>query len=418
MRVLSTRKKNVETSKKLLLLHMKDFSYHGKLAARRETAINRVKAINQDFKILGIVSRLVINGTTLQIRFKLDGKIKSVCPPLCDMSASGIEHARSVAQLISQQIRIGKLSKEWIEREIRGKTEPTKPDLLISAVIDTFPALWLKYRSGDKESTDRQKKHTLDNYTYTLARLIAEAKISPTAKFDIETIRMLMDVYEEGTDKKFRAKECLSVITAMFGIKYDFKGIGKRPKSAARQLPTDDEIVSAHLKLASPKHVSAITAAYYQWVFAVLATYGLRPQEIAAIDANKSFRRDTDNWIFLDGNLCEGIKTGNRLVPPLLSDWVDLFDLSNIPQSPFTCKGDTQRRANMIADYFRSKNIGLRPYDLRHAYAIRSRRYMGLLDAANAMGHDVSTHTKIYQRWISDIDRIESVRQGMRERGH
>jgi hypothetical protein len=43
---------------------------------------------------------------------------------------------------------------------------------------------------------------------------------------------------------------------------------------------------------------------------------------------------------------------------------------------------------------------------------------MSLLDAANAMGHDVATHTKIYQRWISDTDRIASVRQGLKERGY
>ena len=48
----------------------------------------------------------------------------------------------------------------------------------------------------------------------------------------------------------------------------------------------------------------------------------------------------------------------------------------------------------------------IKPYDLRHTWAITvaiDKRWSGVSDgeAAMAMGHDLSTHIKHYQRWIS-----------------
>ena len=48
----------------------------------------------------------------------------------------------------------------------------------------------------------------------------------------------------------------------------------------------------------------------------------------------------------------------------------------------------------------------IRPYDLRHTWAIRvatDKRWEKVDDslAAKAMGHDLTTHLKHYQRWIS-----------------
>ena len=48
----------------------------------------------------------------------------------------------------------------------------------------------------------------------------------------------------------------------------------------------------------------------------------------------------------------------------------------------------------------------IKPYNLRHTWAITvaiDKRWSGVSDgeAAMAMGHDLSTHIKHYQRWIS-----------------
>lgn len=398
----------------------KDLSYPAKKAIALENQTERIKLINEGFKLSGVLCRLGINKNTLFIRYQdLEGNRKTISPPGCDLSPPGILAAQNQATIISQALRLRNYSPEWLDLEIFHKTDKVKPIVLtIDTVRNEFPDRWMKYRSGDKESTNRQKLHTLTNYIQGLNRLVKSAKLPDDRPFDLKTIQLLIDLYPEGTDKRFRAKETLSIICVIFGINYNFKGIGKRPKPMSRELPTEIKIVEIYNLMNYIRHASSISTKYYQWVFGILATYGIRPQEIAAIDKNKSFNSEFDNWLYLDGKLCGGIKTGDRIIPPLLPEWVELFQLKSCPNSPYSDDVDTQKKANAVADYFRIHKLGVRPYDLRHAYAVRTRRYMSLLDAANAMGHDVATHTKIYQRWISDTDRIASVRQGLKERGY
>jgi integrase len=398
----------------------KDLSYSARKAIAVENQADRIKLINDDFKLSGILCRLRINKGSLFIRYQdLDSNRREISPPGCDLSPPGILTAQNMASLISQSLRLRNYSQQWLDQEIFHKTEKVLSIVLtVGTVRDEFPNRWLKYRSGDKESTNRQKLHTLTNYIQCLNRLIKSGKLLDDRAFDSTTIKLLIDLDPEGSDKRFRAKETLSIVCAIFGINYSFKGIGKRPKAMARELPNEIKIVETYNSMSYIKHANSISSTYYQWVFGILATYGLRPQEIAAIDKSKSFDPEFDNWLYLDGKLCSGIKTGNRIIPPLLPQWVELFNLKSCPNCPYSNDTDTQKKANAVADYFRIHKLGIRPYDLRHAYAIRTRRYMSLLDAANAMGHDVATHTKIYQRWISDTDRIASVRQGMKERGY
>ena len=397
----------------------KDLSYPAKKAIAVENQVDRIKLINQDFKLSGILCRLRINKGSLFIRYQdLDGNRREISPPHCDISPNGILTAQNNASLISQALRLRNYSQEWLDLEIFHKHEKVKPiGLTIGTVRDEFSDRWLKYRSGDKESTNRQKLNTLTTYFRALNRLIKSAKLSDDRLFDATTIKLLIDLHAEGTDKRFRTKETLSIVCTIFGVIYSFRGIGKRPKPSARTLPMDSEIIKIYNSMSYFPRANPVSAKYYQWVFGILATYGLRPQEIFAIDQSKSFNSELDNWIFLDGKLCDGIKTGDRIIPPLLPEWVELFDLKSYPNSPST-SDDLAKRGHRISEYFQSHKLGIRPYDLRHAYAVRTRRYMSLLDAANAMGHDVATHTKIYQRWISDTDRIASVRQGMKERGY
>ncbi len=52
---------------------------------------------------------------------------------------------------------------------------------------------------------------------------------------------------------------------------------------------------------------------------------------------------------------------------------------------------------------FRANNLGFRPYELRHAYAIRGHRLqVPIKTMADYMGHTVQEHTKTYQRWMNE----------------
>jgi integrase len=389
----------------------KDLRFPAKKLLAVENQIERIKLINQDFKLSGILCRLEVNKNSLLIRYKdLDGKRRSISPPNCDLSPPGILEAQNLSAIISQALRLRNYSQEWLDREIY-KTEKVSTAIILTAgmVRDQFPDRWLKYRSGDQESTDRQKKRTLGYYEGYLNQLYELGSVKDCDHYDSDLITKLLNIYPEGEDRKFRAKETLSVISTIFGITYNFKGIGKRPKARKREIPSDSEILAMYDKFdKSEKRCDPKVRDYYQWVFAVLATYGLRPQEIFAIDREKSFKAEKSYWIFLNRSLCDGIKTGDRVVPPLHNEWIELLDITNT-KTRFTTVTDVQKLADRIAEFFLRHQIGCKPYDLRHAYAIRGDKLgKPVVAMARAMGHDVSTHVRIYQKWISVDDQIAS----------
>ncbi len=71
-----------------------------------------------------------------------------------------------------------------------------------------------------------------------------------------------------------------------------------------------------------------------------------------------------------------------------------------------------QRIGQRVNQQFRRYGIPFRPYDLRHAWAVRTIHY-GLPDtvAARMMGHSVAIHTRTYHRWLTLRDQRQAVAQ-------
>jgi integrase len=83
-------------------------------------------------------------------------------------------------------------------------------------------------------------------------------------------------------------------------------------------------------------------------------------------------------------------------VYPIYPEWFELFELGNIyqPKSAVSDRASKQ---------FAKHKIPFRPYDLRHAWAIRSMEFgLPLELAAVQMGHSMTVHSRTYHRWISD----------------
>ena len=59
---------------------------------------------------------------------------------------------------------------------------------------------------------------------------------------------------------------------------------------------------------------------------------------------------------------------------------------------------------------FRRYDLPITPYDLRHAWAVRT-IHVGLPDtvAARMMGHSVTIHTRTYHHWITRRDQQQAV---------
>jgi integrase len=388
-----------------------------------EELLKKIKSINKEFKSDCICVQLYVRTKYLCIRYSADGVRKDISPPGVNISLSGILKGKSIAQRIDAAIKDSVYSQEWLDNDVYRKKDKVKK-ITVGDLITKFPELWLKRRGGNVESTERQKKHTLNGYRIRFTSAIEKANCKESDLFDATFITKIIALYAEGTDKRFRLREALSVACTVFGISYDFTGIGKRPKPARRDLPTDKQIIEVYQSFAkiydNPMAVKSSISGY-QWLYAVIATYGLRPQEAFAIDLDKSFKPANKYWIYLDSKLTQGLKTGDRWVAPLRSEWVNLFNLTTPIYPTFTTE-DVCYKVNKIGRYFlthkirytsqhdESQHINITCYDLRHAYAIRCRKLgVDLLDSSQLMGHDPSTHSKHYQRWIGLDDRIASL---------
>jgi integrase len=97
---------------------------------------------------------------------------------------------------------------------------------------------------------------------------------------------------------------------------------------------------------------------------------------------------------------------------------VDRFNLtllaSNAGALPPVCtdlrQTTLQQVGRRVAEQFRRYDVPLTPYDLRHAWAVRT-IHIGLPDtvAARMMGHSVAIHTRTYHHWITRRDQQQAV---------
>ena len=111
-------------------------------------------------------------------------------------------------------------------------------------------------------------------------------------------------------------------------------------------------------------------------------------------------------------------KTGEHQVWPFQPDWVEHFGLEQLggSQPPLPAVATDLRHTTLqqvgrrVAEQFRRYELPITPYDLRHAWAVRT-IHIGLPDtvAARMMGHSVAIHTRTYHHWITRRDQQQAV---------
>ncbi|MBD2261099.1 hypothetical protein [Pseudanabaena sp. FACHB-2040] len=189
-------------------------------------------------------------------------------------------------------------------------------------------------------------------------------------------------------DSLTRSYLCLACMSlcklAGFDVEFikELKGSYSSSKPAPRELPSDEEIV---------RSIYQIPYRPWQWAAGMIATYGLRPHEVFSLDLTQ--------WPWVE--VTEGTKTDWRWVPPLYSEWIEEFNLS-LPQFPNVNGIVNSDFGRHVGTAFRRYKLPFRPYDLRHAWAVRAITFnIPVSMAAKWMGHSITIHTKTYQAWIS-----------------
>ncbi|HSM84314.1 MAG TPA: site-specific integrase [Nodosilinea sp.] len=175
-------------------------------------------------------------------------------------------------------------------------------------------------------------------------------------------------------------------------------------KAQRRLLPSDEVIVEWCDRIPNPA---------WRYVYGIMATYGLRNHEVFFCDYQGLQQADSDGRI----TVLETTKTGLHDVWPFYPEWIDRFDLRQGHLPPITTDlGVTtlQRIGQQVAIQFKRYGVPFSPYDLRHAWAVRTIHF-GLPDtvAAHMMGHSVVIHNRTYHRWITHRDQRQAVQTAL-----
>ncbi len=187
-----------------------------------------------------------------------------------------------------------------------------------------------------------------------------------------------------------------------------FWGSYNPSRTQSRELPPDELIVATLDQIPNPN---------WRFVYGIMATYGLRNHEVFFSDYTHLQRGEAEATI----QVLHTTKTGSHEVWPFHPEWVDLFDLRQGQLPPVNTdlnQTTLQRIGQQVTRQFRRYNLPFSPYDLRHAWAVRT-IHIGLPDtvAARMMGHSVAIHTRTYHRWISRRDQQQAVAAALNRRG-
>jgi integrase len=171
-----------------------------------------------------------------------------------------------------------------------------------------------------------------------------------------------------------------------------------------RRLPGDPQILLWAEQIPNPT---------WRLAYGLMATYGLRNHEVFFCDLS-ALAPGGDRVI----RVLPTSKTGEHQVWPFQPDWVEHFGLEQLggSQPPLPAVATDLRQTTLqqvgrrVAEQFRRYELPITPYDLRHAWAVRT-IHIGLPDtvAARMMGHSVAIHTRTYHHWITRRDQQQAV---------
>jgi integrase len=171
-----------------------------------------------------------------------------------------------------------------------------------------------------------------------------------------------------------------------------------------RPLPSDGRILEVLELIPNPA---------WRLVYGLMATYGLRNHEAFFCDLS-ALAPGGDHVI----RVLPTSKTGEHQVWPFQPSWVEEFGLARLAEGPAALppvstdlrRTTLKRVGQRVAEQFRRYDLPITPYDLRHAWAVRT-IHIGLPDtvAARMMGHSVAIHTRTYHHWITRRDQQQAV---------
>ena len=273
-----------------------------------------------------------------------------------------------------------------------GVRQAEKEARKISALLDLKEFDWEPYTTP----TLKKQKNLIDEfYAHYLAKGGTEATwrsdywiILKNIEEPVTADRLTNAVLQTSPNTRTRKRACIAVsaLAKFARIDLDVKALRGNyspfSSTSKREIPTDQQIANNRLLLPAP----------WRWVYGMMATYGLRNHEV--------FRLDLSEFPIVQ--ILDDTKTGFRECWPCHPQWANAWNLVNPVLPNVALMQENSDLGHRVTVQFRRSNIPFAPYDLRHAWAIRTLEYGWPVEfSAQMMGHSLAVHTRTYQRWIT-----------------
>ena len=377
--------------------------------------IQEINNVNDKFATQGSKLRIEKRGEKLNIRGSLPSKedksnlkIQRISLGL-KADISGLEEAKKKLQLINLQLELNQF--EWMNWVDNPNQKKIINNFEFANKLNEFEEFFFKESKNEYLNSTRKTtwRSSYKPYLKRVLNIYNEDESEDLKKIFQKTL----ESYKEGSRSRKQCATSLGVLAKFLDIKLPdnwksySKGYGLN-KAGFRDLPTDDSIEKIWEKIPNKS---------WKFVFGLMATYGLRNHEVFFCDLS-SLTSFGDKII----RVLPTTKTGEHQVWPFHPEWVEKFELSKLGENPELLPNinrdlkitTLQNIGKKITDQFKRYSLQIKPYDLRHAWAVRTIFY-DLPDtvAARMMGHSVSLHTQTYHHWITKRDQQKAVNNAL-----
>jgi integrase len=255
-------------------------------------------------------------------------------------------------------------------------------------------------------------------YLPYLRRLLCHPAAAPSAAaLTPELLETVLESLEPGSRSRQQCGLVFSALARQHGLPLpadwsDRSGGYGLHAARFRRLPSDAQILALVERIPNPA---------WRLAYGLMATYGLRNHEVFFCDLS-ALAPGGDRVL----RVLPSSKTGEHQVWPFQPEWVEHFELERLGVEPEALPpvGTDLRRTTLrqagrrVAEQFHRYGLPITPYDLRHAWAVRT-IHIGLPDTVSArmMGHSVAIHTRTYHHWITRRDQQQAVDAALARRG-
>lgn len=375
--------------------------------------------VNQALAQAGVSLRIELRGQRLGLRGPLPCRRGSGRHPVQRISlglpadTAGLQLARERLKEVLRQLQQGRFA--WSAWGVQP-AQPPSPAWLAAA---TQPAAgdWLGLEAFEAAffADPRRRRNpagcrtTWSSAYLPYLRRLAAVAAERELPLGLPLLEMALESYAASSRSRQQCGTALAALARHFELdlpdNWSERAAGYGLHAAQfRRLPGDPQILLWAEQIPNPA---------WRLAYGLMATYGLRNHEVFFCDLS-ALAPGGDRVI----RVLPTSKTGEHQVWPFQPDWVEHFGLEQLgsAQPPLPAVATDLRHTTLqqvgrrVAEQFRRYELPITPYDLRHAWAVRT-IHIGLPDtvAARMMGHSVAIHTRTYHHWITRRDQQQAV---------